>query len=86
MEIIDKLEVEDMGTIKSKVPELLQSRGWGAMDLVRHGLSIHTAYRLVEGDIDIRVSTLQKLCNIFKVDSVGEVIIYNKHDGANREQ
>lgn len=69
-----------MGTMISFVPQLLDSRGWSAMDLVRRGLAVDTAYKLSRGEINITMDTLTQLCDIFEVESVCDVVEY-RSDG-----
>ena len=56
------------GTVVSHVPKLLESKGWGAMDLVRRAnLGVDTSYRLARGETDFTVQTLGRLCEVFGV-------------------
>jgi methyl coenzyme M reductase alpha subunit len=71
-------EVDVMGTIISKVPDLAKERGWGAMELVRRGFAVNTSYRLLAGDTDVSMSTAKRLCEIFEVDELTDVFVYIK--------
>ncbi|HLC01963.1 MAG TPA: helix-turn-helix transcriptional regulator [Anaerolineales bacterium] len=57
-----------------RVPELLEKRGWKAMDLVREAarchrvLSVRTAYRLANGDTKgVEYETIATLKEVFGV-------------------
>lgn len=69
--------IEMKGTIKLKVPELLNSRNMSASDLMFGArLAPATAYRLASGDADaITFSMLSVLCDYFKVE-VGDILEY----------
>jgi hypothetical protein len=75
---VERLEVNSMGTLVSKVPDLVAARGWGAMDLVRRGFAVNTAYRLLVGDTDVSMTTAKRLCDIFEVDHLEDVFFYVK--------
>ena len=62
--------------IRIRVPELLNERGWTAMDLVRKAnIATATAYRLANGEADaITLDVLERLCQAFGVD-VGELLV-----------
>lgn len=65
-----------MGAVVSRVPELLQERGWGAMDLVRRAnMGVGTAYKVAGGDTDFTIETLAKLCTLFGVP-IQEVVTF----------
>lgn len=73
---INQEELEMKGTVVSNVPKLLESRGWGAMDLVRRaGLGVDTSYRLARGEIDFTIQTLGRLCEVFGV-AVNKIVEY----------
>lgn len=67
-----------MGTLVSKIPDLLAQRQWGAMDLIRRGLSVATSYKIVRGDISFTLDTVRVLCDIFEVRSLDELFEYRK--------
>ncbi len=76
-----------MGTIVSKVPDLLEARGWTAMDLVRKAnLGVYTAYRLAAGETDITLRVLKQLCEVFGVSSIDEVITFVRSEGDAQEK
>lgn len=70
------------GTLKIRVPELLEERKWNPMDLVRRAnIATGTAYRLANGDADaITMDVLDRLCEAFGVD-VGDIIVRDPGDG-----
>jgi len=80
----DTIELREafMGTIVSHVPELLKKNGWSPMVLVRKGMSVDTAYRLAEGDVNFSIRILKLLCEAFEVGDVSEVITFVKSDEA----
>ena len=57
--------------IKLRVPELLEERGWGPMDLVRRpefSFAPATAYRLARGEAEsVNLDTLERLSAGFQV-------------------
>lgn len=65
------------GTIKLKVPQLLEERNLSPMDLLYGArLAPATAYRLAEGKGDrITFNVLIKLCGYFNV-AVGDILEY----------
>ena len=63
--------------IKSKVPLLLQIKDWTPYQLVKRGLPEPTAYKVANGEAGFSIQTLDKLCKIFNVDSVSEIIEYS---------
>lgn len=71
-----------MGKIKINVYALLRQTNTTPMDLVRHGISYATAYRLARGQGDgIEFSTLAALCDYFsnrmgRTVLPGEILIY----------
>ena len=70
--------------ITSKVPQQLNIRNWKPVELSkRTGMSTQTAARLAKGDTNFSVSTLLKLCDLFQVRNINEVIEY-KPDGGNK--
>lgn len=69
-----------MGTLQSRVPALLQARGWTAMDLIRHGLAFNTSYRLARGEISVNIETARRLVEIFGLEKLDDVFIIVKDD------
>ena len=63
--------------IKVKVPELLQSRGWNATDLMRKAnIAYGTALRLSKGEAEaISFVVLDSICKLFEA-RVEDVIEY----------
>jgi len=74
-EAIDLKEVA-MGDLVSRVPELLEQRGWNAMDLIRRGLTYNTAYRVARGETEITLKIAKQLCDIFEVSSIDQIFRY----------
>lgn len=68
-----------MGTLVSRVPELLRQRNWTAMDLVRRGLAYNTSYRLARGDISVTVDTARQLVEIFGLDRLDDIFVVQKN-------
>jgi DNA-binding Xre family transcriptional regulator len=67
--------------IKVKVPELLNSKGWNATDLMRKAnIAYGTALRLAKGEAEaISFDVLEAICKLFDV-SVADVLEYVKED------
>lgn len=65
-----------MGDLVSRVPELLELRGWTAMDLIRRGLTYNTAYRVARGETEITLKIVKQLCDIFEVATVDQLFRY----------
>jgi hypothetical protein len=70
-----------MGTVVSKVPRLLAERKWSAIDLVRRGLAISTAYRLARGETGILLDTAAQLVVIFGLRRLDDVFEIVKQEG-----
>ena len=63
----------------SKVPQQLALRSWTPHELSkRAGMSSQTGQRLARGDTDFSLSTLLKLCDLFQVRKISEVIEYKQ--------
>ena len=69
--------VYDIGMITSKIPLQLKIKGWRPYEIAkRTGVSPNTAQRLARGDTNFSIATLGKLCQLFQVRDVNEVIEY----------
>jgi len=64
------------GTVKLRVPELLEAKGWTITEFMRNsGLSYPTAHRLAHHDVTaISLETLDILCEVFGV-GIDELIV-----------
>ena len=62
--------------IRLRVPELMEEKGWGPMDLVRKlEFAPATAYRLARGEANsVSMETLNRLCEGFGV-SIDELLV-----------
>ena len=66
-----------MGTVVSRVPDLLSERGWTVIDLVRRGLAINTSYRLARGETGVTLDTARQLVDIFGLNRIDDVFVYS---------
>ena len=63
--------------IKSKVKQQLDIRGWTPYELSkRASMSTQTAARLATGDTNFSLNTLLKLCEVFQVRKINEIVEY----------
>ena len=76
---LDRVEVK-MGSLVSRVPELLNARGWKALELVRRGLPYNTAYRVARGSTEINLRTARQLVDIFELTSINDIFVYSTKD------
>ncbi len=65
-----------MGNLESRVPELLEKRGWNAIDLIRRGLSYSTAYRVAKGDTEVTLKIARQLVDIFGLQTLDQIFRY----------
>lgn len=83
--VLDRVEVS-MGSLTSKVPELLAERGWKPLDLVRRGLPFNTAYRVARGHTDVTLRIARQLVDIFELSSINDVFVYSTQDEPEEEE
>ena len=57
----------------SKVPDLLAARKWTAVDLIRRGFSLSTAYRLARGETGVLMGTAAQVVDTFGLDRLDDV-------------
>ena len=63
--------------IISKVKQQLEIRGWTPYELSkRANMSTQTAARLATGDTNFSLNTLLKLCEVFQVRKINEIVEY----------
>ena len=60
----------------SRIPDLMRERHIKQVDIMRvAGLSTFTAARLARGDLNVSVTTLMRLVDLFKVDDIGDFAV-----------
>ena len=72
--------------IKSKIPDILRAKGWGAEELYSRGITVNTAYRAKRGDVDFTLKTLVVLAEVLEVYSLDDLIELVKVDDAEAEE
>ena len=74
-------EVKIMGQLKSRVPDLIASKGWDTKTFTAHcmlaGISSDTAYRLARGDTNFRPETLRVAAGVLGVNSISDIVDFN---------
>ena len=56
--------------IVSLVPQIMERRGWEAIDLIRRGLAYNTSFRLQRGETNLSLTTIVQACEAFEVDNI----------------
>lgn len=84
MDIETVKEREQMGELKSRVPELLAEKGWSVRTFVAHcmlaGIGMDTAYRVARGGTNVKAQTLASIAKILGVPSISDIIDLNDGD------
>ena len=73
-----------MGAVVSRVPELIKSRNWKVIDLIRRGMTYNMAYRVARGEVDISLEVATMLVDIFELNKLDEVFHYVREGGDQR--
>jgi len=69
--------------MRNFVPQLLKKRGWSEREfrikIMQANLSVNTADRLLAGETDFSVRTLEKIArHVFNVKSISEIVDLDK--------
>lgn len=69
-----------MGTLISKIPQLLKARNLTPIDLVRRGLGSGTSVKVAKGATKMTLDTAVRLLEILEVSSLDELFEYHKSE------